>query len=81
METVKTATGKEFSCEYISTIPYPARAYIRIPNTPLSEIAAVFSDPAETAQLFYCEHCIEGYTRLMSLVNEDNAVRVVLSKQ
>lgn len=80
MEKVKTATGKEFDCESFSTIEDPARVYIRIRNTPISTIAAVFSDPKETVQLYYGDVYISQYTKLLGIIPENGMVRVNLTK-
>lgn len=80
MEKVKTATGKEFDCESFSMIEDPARVYIRIRNTPISTIAAVFSDPKETVQLYYGDVYISQYTKLLGIIPENGMVRVNLTK-
>jgi len=51
MEKLKTKTGKEFASDYIAVIPYPAQAYIRI-DAPIANVAEVFSDPEETAEMW-----------------------------
>lgn len=81
MEKLRTATGKEFDSDYISTIPMPSQAYIRILNAPLSTVATVFSDPAETVQLWHGEHYLAHFTRLVAIVPEADAVKVVLAKE
>ena len=81
MEKLKTATGKEFNSDYLATIPVPAQAYIRILNTPLATVAAVFSNPAETVQLWHGEHYLAHYTHLVAIVPEVDAVKVVLAKE
>lgn len=81
MEKVRTATGKEFECNDFSMIDTPARAYIRISNTPLATVAAVFGDRKETAQLRHGKHHLVNYTRLVAIVPEGSVVRVVLGKE
>ena len=81
MEKIITATGKEFSSDYLATIPFPAQAYIRILDTPIVTVAEVFSDPAETAQLLYGEILIQGYTHLLAIMPEADAVKVALAKE
>lgn len=80
MEKVKTATGKEFDCESFSMIEDPARVYIRIRNTPISTIAAVFSDPKETVQLYYGDVYISQYTKLLGIIPENGMIRVNLTR-
>lgn len=81
MEKLKTATGKTFDSDYLSTIPYPQRAYIRVLNAPIAEVAAVFSNPAETVQLWHGQHYLAQYTRMVSIMPESNAVKVCLAKE
>lgn len=80
MDKIVTATGKEFDSDYLSTIPYPAQTFFRILNTPIEEAAKVFSDPAETAKIYYCEHCLEGYTNLIAIIPESDAIKICLAK-
>lgn len=80
MEKVKTATGREFDSDYIATIPIPAQAYIRICDTPLATVAAVFGDPKETVQLWHGEIYLAHYTQLVAIIPEVDAVKVVLAK-
>lgn len=81
METVKTATGKVYQSDYLSVIPMPPQAYIRILNTPLAEVATVFSNPTETIQLWHGNYYLASYTHLVAIVPEPGAVKVVLSKE
>lgn len=81
MEKVITATGKEFNSDYLATIPYPAQAYVRLLDTPVVTVAEVFSDPAETAQLMYGNVTIQGYTHLLAIMPEADAVKVALAKE
>lgn len=81
METVKTATGKEFECESFSMIEDPSRVYIRIRNVPISTIAEVFSDPRETVQLFYGEIYVSQFTKLLGIIPENGMIRVNLTKE
>lgn len=80
MDKIKTATGKEYNCDFFSVIPMPEQAYIRVLNTPLATVATVFSDANETVQLWYGEHYLAHYTKLIAIVPEMDAVRVVLAK-
>ena len=81
MDTVKTASGKTFNSDYIATIPYPARAYIRICGVSLAQAAEVFGNREETVQLWHGEHYLAMYTRLVALVPEGDAIKVVLAKE
>lgn len=81
MEILKTATGKTFDSDYIAVIPTPAQAYIRILNTSLADVATIFSNPAETIQLWHGNYYLAGYTHLVAIVPEPGAVKVVLAKE
>lgn len=81
MEKVKTTTGKEFDCESFSLIENPDRLYIRISNAPISTVAAVFSDPRETVQLYYGGLYVSQHTKLLAIIPENGMIRVNLTKE
>lgn len=81
MEYIKTATGRELPCDSLSTIPEPFRVYIRVTGTTVAQVAAVFSDPSETARLEYGSITITGCTKLLAIIPEGEAVRVNLTKE
>lgn len=81
MEKLKTATGKEFDCDYFNPFPPVWQVNLRVLNTPLSTVATVFSNPNETVQLWCGEQYAANYTKLVAIVPESNAIRVVLGKE
>lgn len=81
MDILKTATGKEFDCDYFNPFPPVGQVNLRVLNTPLAIVATVFSNPNETAQLWCDEQYAAQYTKLVAIVPEGNAVRVVLGKE
>lgn len=81
MEKIKTATGREFDCSSLSTLPTPARAYIRIKGETVATLAVVFSDPKETVHLECGPNRVEGYTKLFAIFPEPEAIRIVLTKE
>lgn len=82
MDKVKTASGKEFESDYISTIGYPnPQIYIRILDTSLADVAAVFGNAEETRQLWYNEQYFAMHTKLVAIVPEPGAIKVVLAKE
>lgn len=81
MDKVRTATGKTFDSDYIATIPSPARAFIRIANEPLATVASVFGDRNETVSIQHGAHLLTRYTRLVAIIPEMDAVKVVLDKE
>ena len=80
MEKLKTATGKEFDCDYFNPAPIFGQTNLRVLNTTVAEAATVFSDPRETVQLWYENIYVAQFTKLVAIVPEGNAVRVVLGK-
>ena len=81
MEKLKTATGKEFDCDYFNPFPPVWQVNLRVLNTPLATVATVFSNPNETVQLLCGEQYAAQYTKLVAIVPEGNAIRVVLGKE
>ena len=82
MDKLKTATGKEFSCDYFNPFPPAGQVNIRILSASLVEIATVFGNPAETVQLWYGEtQYLAHHTQVVAIVPEGNAIRVVLGKE
>lgn len=81
MDILKTATGREFDCDYFNPFPPVGQVNLRVLNTPLAIVATVFSNPNETAQLWCDNQYAAQYTKLVAIVPEGNAVRVVLGKE
>lgn len=81
MEQIKTATGKALQSDYIAVIPSPKQAYIRIIGSSLTQVAEIFSNPAETVQLWHGETYLAGYTRLVAIIPEAGAIKVALEKE
>lgn len=81
MEKITTATGKQFDCDYVSTIPEMGIAYVRVLNSDMPTVAAVFGNPAETVQLWYDGTYIAQHTKLSALIPEGDAIRVNLKKE
>ena len=46
MEKLKTATGKEFNCDYFNPFPQVGQINTRILGESLATIATVFANPA-----------------------------------
>lgn len=81
MEKLITATGREFDCDYFNPSQTTRQCNLRVLNTPLETVATAFSNPAETAQLWCEGEYAAQYTKLVAIVPEGNAVRVVLGKE
>ena len=80
MEKLKTATGKEFNCDYFNPFPQEGQLNIRIVGESLATIATVFANPRETLQLWWEGQYAAQYTQILAIVPETGAVRVVLRK-
>ena len=81
MEKLKTATGKEFDCDYFNPFPPAGQVNLRVLNAPLSTVATVFSNPLETVQMWCSGQYAAQYTTLKAIVPEDGAIRVVLERR
>lgn len=81
MEKLKTATGREFDCDYFNPFPQIGQINIRITGESLATIATVFGDPAETIQMWYGNQYAAQYTKLIAIVPSSAAIRVVLGKE
>lgn len=81
MEKLKTATGKEFNCDYFNPFPQVGQINIRVLDVPLATIATVFADPMETVQMWCKNQYAAQYTKLIAIVPESNAIRIVLGRE
>ena len=81
MEKITTATGKQFDCDSVVQIDDPRRVYITIHGATIGEVAAVFSDPRETVQLYYGNLYIANHTTLLAIIPENGMIRVNLTKE
>ena len=80
-KTLETATGKEFKTDYFNPSSNLGRLSMRLLETTMVDVAAVFSDPAETASLTYAGRTVEGFTKLVYISPEGAAIRVTLRKE
>ena len=81
MEKLKTATGMEFDCDYFNPFPPVGQVNLRVLNTSLATVATVFSNKNETVQLWFNGQYASQYTKLVAIVPEEDAIRVVLGKE
>ena len=81
METVITAKGKKFDTDLVAENLSPARLYIRIVNASMADVATVFSDKSETMGIRYGSRLLSRYTRLVAIVPEAGAIKVILGKE
>ena len=80
MTKIKLASGKQLDCDYMGHSQQRRQATIRILNTSMTEIASVFSNPAETAAMWFENDYAAGFTKLLAMIDDGDAVRVVLGK-
>lgn len=57
------------------------QANVRILNMPMAEVARIFSDPAQTVQLRFENDYAAGFTKLLAMIDDGDAIRVVLGKE
>ena len=81
MNTIRTTSGIIYDSDYVSVIENPDRLYIRIINSSLQNIAITFGNKEELSTIYYEDLCFAGYTKLIALVPEGEAIRVVLTKE
>ena len=81
MEKLKTATGKEFDCDYFNPFPPAGQVNIRVLGRSLVQVATIFGNPVETVQMWYNGQYLAHHTKLVAIVPETNAIRVVLGKE
>lgn len=81
MDQLRTATGKVFDCTYFNPFPPMGQVNISIVNASFSTLAAVFSNPAETVQMWCGNQYLSYHTKLIAIVNDGDAIRVVLEKE
>ena len=80
MEKLKTATGKEFNCDYFNPFPQAADKHPYSRGIP-GDDCTVFANPAETVQMWWEGQYAAQYTKIIAIVPETGAVRVVLGKE
>lgn len=78
---ILSTKNNSFDSDYLATIPYPPRAYIRVCNSDFATVAAIFSNPAETSRIECGDVVLSGFTRLVAISAEDNAIKVCLAKE
>lgn len=81
MDKLTTATGNTFDCDYFNPFPPAGQVNIRVLGISLVKVANVFSDPAETVQLWCGDQYLSQHTKVVAIVPEGNAIRVVLGKE
>ena len=78
---IKLATGRELDCDYLGHSEQRKQATVRILNTPIAEVARLFSNPEQTVQLKFGNDYAAGFTKLLAVMDDGDAIRVVLGKE
>lgn len=81
MEELRTATGKTFKCDYFNPFPPAGQVNFRVLESSLSEVAAVFGNPTETVQIFCGKQYLAHFSRVVAIVPEVDAIRVIMGKE
>lgn len=68
-------------CDYMGHSEKRKQTTVRILNAPMAEVARIFSDPAETAQMHFENGYAAGFTKLLAVIDDEDAIRVVLGKE
>lgn len=78
---ITLANGNQLECDYMDHSEQRRQANVRILNTPMAEVARIFSDPAQTVQLRFEKDYAAGFTKLLAMIDDGDAIRVVLGKE
>lgn len=81
MDELTTSNGKNFKCDYFNLSPKGNQINLRIVGESLIRVVMVFSDPKETEQMWCGSQYASGYTTIVAIIPEGNAIRVVLGKE
>lgn len=81
MEKLRTATGKEFECDYFNPCIPVKQTNLRVNGVSIVDVAEIFSNSAETANLACESASVSGYTKLKAIIPEGDAIRVVLEQE
>ena len=81
MSLLTTACGKVVNSDYFNPCEETKQVNIRVIGESLTTVASIFGNKAETIQMrcdgIYCS-C---FTRLVAIIPESGAIRVVLEKE
>lgn len=81
METLTTATGKTFGCDYFNYLQPAKQLNLRVVGVSESEAKLIFENRTETVQLWCAGQYIANHTNLKAIIPEGNAIRVVLGRE
>lgn len=78
---LKTASGMELDCDYMGHSDVNRQANVRILGSTFPTVASVFANPSETVQLWFDGDYAAGFTKLLAIRDDENAIWVVLGKE
>ena len=78
---IRMASGRELECDFLSHSDRRKQATVRIQNTQITVIASIFSNPSETAAMWLGNDYAAGFTKLLAMIDDGDAIRVVLGKE
>ena len=81
METLKTATGKTFSCDFFNLFAPMQQLSVQIYGVSFADAATIFSNPEETKQLWFGKEYAAQFTKVVSMSPEGDSVRIMLRKE
>lgn len=81
MTKIKLASGRELDCDLMVHSQKRGQATVRVLNMSITETARIFSNPAETAQLWFENDYAAGFTKLLAMIDDGDAIRVILGKE
>lgn len=81
MDKVTTATGREFSTDYLVASTHTKMMFLRIIGETSETVREVFQNPEETATITYAGQDYEGFTTFCHIIDEGDALKVVLKHE
>lgn len=81
MDNLETANGIKFRCDYFNPSEITRQLNLRVLGDTLVRVATVFSAQTETVQLRCDGVYAANFTRLVAIIPEGDAIRVVLGKE
>lgn len=79
METITTATGKQYETDYFVPMGDDAISF-RVLGVNAATAATVFFNKTETVQLWHGEEYYANYTTVLAMIPEGKAFKIMLRK-
>lgn len=81
MDKVTLASGRQFDCDYFNFFEPANEINISVVGDSLIEVASVFSDSAQTKQIWFGKEYFSSFTKLKAIIPGSGTIRVVLGKE